>query len=617
MLDIAPAVPERRDRMGNLEALEALVDESEIVSFDFFDTLVTRRSASPEAVQHFVGHRLSREPAALEGFFERRVAAERAARARHPDVGDVDLDAIYAEFPTDERWTAEAVGRARALEQQVDARFVIPRAGLVDVLRRAKAAGKRVLIVSDSALPRSFFEALLRRFGWSALVDAIYVSSEQKARKDDGTLWATVIRQERLAGRRFVHIGDNPRSDVETARAAGLRCVLVPGPVALAAERGIRHEPGRDWRADLLLGPLVAFRGGDPFTPDPTVADAYEFGYVVHGPILLAFFAWLAHHPAVRRMDRLFFCSREGHFLQQLYDRLRAHCGLQELPPSTYLPMSRRAAIMASQAEAFDPARVTDGGGFQGTVEALLRARLGYVLEWSSRFVAPVRLPQDRAYVLRLLEILRAQLLQRAEEERAALRSYCEEIGMAAGGELGLVDVGYSATIQTLLQAILRRPLHGFYLATAPRAGAVRAQGGEAYGCFQDALRGDLRPEGFMRKTVLLEAFLTAPHGQLSHFERRAGGHAGPVFMENGVSQRWFAVLERVFEGALDYCLAAVGAGGPELLEAIVPARASALAALDGVFEGAIPVGETISRGMSLEDAFCGNGEISGLPGPG
>jgi FMN phosphatase YigB (HAD superfamily) len=599
--------------MTDLDALKALLDQCEAISFDFFDTLVTRQAASPEAVQQYVGFRLSHETAGLEGFYDRRVLAEQSARL-YPYVGDVDLNDIYAEFPLDEHWTAEAIERARVLERGIDSRFVIPRPAVAQLLVRAKGAGKRVIVVTDSYYPRSLFEELLDRFGWSTLVDAIYVSSEHRARKDSGTLWSVVAEREYLSGKRFVHVGDNPRSDQETALAAGLASVLVPNPSIVAAQRGIRHEPGRHWRADILLGPLVARWGSDPFSSAAPIADAHELGYVVYGPILIAFFAWLAHHPAVRRMERLFFSSREGHFLRRLYERLREYCGLRDLPPATYLPMSRRAAIMASLARAFDPARVTDYGGFQGSVEALLGARLGYVLNWASRLAVPVRLPEDRSYVQRLLEILKTQLLERAEVERTALVSYAESLGLGAAGEIGLVDIGYSGTIQGLLQLVLGRPLSGFYMATAPGAASVRATGGEAYGCFQDPLRGDLRPEGFQRKTVLLEALLTAPHGQLSHFEPEEGGRARPVFMENGVSQRTFSMLERVFEGALEYCTTVIDTAGIEVLEAIGPARASALLTLDAVFEGGVKVSEPLARALYMEDAFCGNGEVSALP---
>ena len=601
-------------QMGDLEALKTIIAECETVSFDFFDTLVARRSASPEAVQHYIGFRLSRERGGLEGFFERRVQAERTARARHPEIGDVDLGAIYAEFPTDAQWTSDAVARAKELEPALDSRFVWPRPGVIELARYAKKAGKRVIVVSDSFYPRAFFDDLVRRFGWSDLIDAIYLSSEVKARKDAGTLWSLVVAREGLSGKRFVHFGDNPRSDVETAATAGLRGVLIPGPPALAAERGIGHRVGRDWPADLLLGPAVALRGGYPYSRNATITDEREFGYLVYGPIFLAFFAWLVTHPAVQQLERLFFSSREGHFLQRLYDRLREHCGFEGLPGSSYLPMSRRAVITASLAVSFEPSRVTDRGGFRGTVESLFRARLGYDLNWPSRFVLPVRLPEDRTYVQKLLEILRPQLLARAQVERVAMRAYCESVGLTSGAEVGLVDIGYSGTIQTLLQLILGRPLAGFYMATAPGVASVRAGGGEAYGCFQDALRGDMRPDGFMRKTVLLEALLTAPHGQLSHFELDESERASPVFTEPGVSQRYFSALERVFEGGVDYCLAAIEAGGREMLGAIVSARGSAFLPLEAAFAGDIRVGEAIAEAMYLDDAYCGNGEIAGLP---
>jgi FMN phosphatase YigB (HAD superfamily) len=602
--------------VNDLEEARALVDDSEVVSFDFFDTLVTRSSATPDAVQQYVGYRLSREDPRLDGFFARRKGAESSVWARRPDIGDADLETIYAEFPVDAGWSEEATARASRLEQEVDRAFLVPRAAVVGLLRRARAAGKRVILVSDSYYRRAFFEEVIERFGWSGLVDDIYVSSEYAARKGTGALWTVVSSRERLADKRFVHIGDDPRSDVEMARAVGLRCVLIPGPPTLVAEHGIRHEAGRDWRADILLGPLYARWGGDPSVGPRVIDDEEELGYVAYGPIFLAFFAWLATHPALCQLKRLYFSSREGHFLQRLYERMREDCALDnDLPASRYLPMSRRAVIMASQATSFDPAGVTEAGGFQGSAESLLRARLGYTINWTRRLVFPVRLPKDREYVQRILRILQPQIVARAAVERAAMVAYCRQVGLLEEEPIGLVDVGYSATIQHGLQQILGRPLSGFYMATSSRAAAAQQGGGRAYGCFQDALRGDMRPEDFMHRTVLLEALLTAPHGQLARFELDGEGWAKPVFLDGGISQRGFSVLERIFQGGLDYCRDSIEAAGREVLGAVPPARQSAFAAFEAVFAGTIRVSARLAQAMYLDDTFCGNGEIPCLPG--
>jgi len=150
------------------------------------------------------------------------------------------------------------------------------------------------------------------------------------------------------------------------------------------------------------------------------------------------------------------------------------------------MPISRRAVNMALQARIFDPWPVIDRAGYHRTVEGFLKARMGLKLEWSSKFAVPVRLPKDREYLARLLMILRPQILEKAEQERDAMLCYCDQVRLLEDGLSGLVDAGYSGTIQGGLQSILARPMIGLYMLTSLRAAKVRSAGGLAFGCFWD-----------------------------------------------------------------------------------------------------------------------------------
>jgi hypothetical protein len=254
-----------------------------------------------------------------------------------------------------------------------------------------------------------------------------------------------------------------------------------------------------------------------------------------------------------------------------------------------------------------------DGGDFIGGMEAFLRARLGLGFQTSDLFAVPIQLPNDRSHVEKILTILKPEILAIAEHERADMVLYCEQAGLTTRNLTGLVDVGYSGTIQTCLQKILGYPLTGFYMATSERVNAVRKGFGLAFGCFQDAAYGEVMPKGLNYKTVLLEALLTAPHGQLARFEKDDSGAAVPVYLVGGNSQAKFSELSIVFEGGVAYCRDLLATAGSDVLTAILPARRKAFCALDSVLDGRIRVTSRISEALYLEDHFCGNGEIRGL----
>lgn len=609
---------------------QALIDEADIVSFDFFDTLVTRYAATPDAVQHYVGHVLQQNFSRGDDFFAVRKYAETVAREKTHYQGDVGLDAIYAEIERGKCWTPELIDEARRLEEELDSAMLLPRDDVVDLVRHAKAQHKRVIVISDSYFPRAFFTRVLKRLGIDTLIDEVYVSSERQARKDNGTLWDLVAGSEGLRYRHLAHFGDNLRSDVEMAAARGVRCAYLLSPALVMAVRGFALPTETDWREHLALGPLFARLGGSPFVDSAEVDTLWlgnerDLGYAVFGPILFYFMAWLLQNPALKQLKKLFFLAREGFFLQKLYAGLQDSTQLKDLPEAVYLYVSRRVALSASQAAQFEPAQVSALGGFDGTVGDFLAVRLGIGAAQLAQpgtdaqadaaladaLAQPITLPADQAHVDRFLTTHRDAIVRHATLERDAFVEYCRRQGVLDEPGIALVDAGYSGTIQFALQRIFERPIIGLYMATAPKIRQVTEQGGLAFGCFQDAAYRDMRPDGFLNYTVLLEALLTAPHGQVTHFTSDAGGNPQPAFRAPGAAQQKFAHLEQIFAGVEQYAHDLVAAGGKEILSAVAEGTPPMALLSRLVFDGVLQIERTVLDALSLEDQFSGNGEVA------
>ncbi|MGU3331029.1 hypothetical protein ACLBXB_29550, partial [Methylobacterium mesophilicum] len=67
----------------------------------------------------------------------------------------------------------------------------------------------------------------------------------------------------------------------------------------------------------------------------------------------------------------------------------------------------------------------------------------------------------------------------------ARFRAYARQEGLDAEGRHAVVDVGYSATIQKMMQVAPGQPLIGFYMTTFDTADAVQTDGGAAFSCFR------------------------------------------------------------------------------------------------------------------------------------
>ncbi|HSU31176.1 MAG TPA: rhamnan synthesis F family protein [Bryobacteraceae bacterium] len=589
------------------------IEAADVVSFDIFDTLVTRMVLTPDSLQKYTGWLLSHQVPGLENFFRVRKHAEELARRKKNFKEDVNLDEIYDEFPSEGSWTSQNLALAKQLELACESRAFNPRADMVEAAKYARSLGKRIIAVSDTYFSREFVEKLLQQFEILDLFDEIYLSSVRGVRKDRGDMWDFLVTSEELHSKRLLHIGDNEHSDAQLPGDRRLGIFHVMSPVALMVNAGISVPVERNWSADLALGPVAARFFNSPFLPDRRfrplrILNAEDLGYAVFGPLFFGFFSWLFTHPVVKSLTHLYFLSREGFFLHKLYLKLQ-----EILPPisvpATYLYASRRAMIAAGQGVKFDPSQITFGSGFRGSIAELLKARLGLILPAEFELGhTNILLPNDVNYVGQVLNILKPYIVEHGGRELEGLRQYCRENGMMDAEKIGLIDIGYSGSIQNALQTVLDKSLVGLYIATTQDVSRVEGAGGFAFGCFADRETFAETACPVLRHCRILESFLTAPHGQVLRFEVN-GGRATPTFKSGGLSQFAFRTLKEVFKGVDEYFDDLIRSFGPEVLLSS-PNLQIAQLPLRALVEHNMVLPATLVDALYLEDEFCGNAEL-------
>ena len=250
------------------------------------------------------------------------------------------------------------------------------------------------------------------------------------------------------------------------------------------------------------------------------------------------------------------------------------------------------------------------GPGFRGSLRDLLRHRLG--LEFDRELVREdwqVELPRDEEKLCAALEELRPAILRHATQERESLVAYAQQAGMLDGGLHGVVDIGYSATIQKGLQAALSIPLAGFYMGSFNTAKAVEKGGGYAFGCLAEGIPPWTSPAPVLAHSLLMEAFLTAPHGQVTGF-REEKGRMVAMFKAPSHTAQEAALLTRMHESALDYCRELLEVYGPDLLLAEIE-QEMPQEFFRMVVEGRLGLPGDVAAILRVEDNFCGNGELA------
>ena len=187
----------------------------------------------------------------------------------------------------------------------------------------------------------------------------------------------------------------------------------------------------------------------------------------------------------------------------------------------------------------------------------------------------------------------------------ARFRAYARQEGLDAEGRHAVVDVGYSATIQKMMQVALGQPLIGFYMTTFDTAQGVAAEGGAAFSCFR---AGTEDPETsalpVLAYGLAVEAFLTAPHGQVVGYET-VGGQSAPVFKADPRTPAEHGILAELHAGAEQYITDTLDLYGPELLQADIPPQGPQQF-LRLLMQGLIATPSEPMKTLGVEDDFCG-----------
>lgn len=538
------------------------------LSVDIFDTLVWRRVPEPADAFLLLGRRL-REEGRLAShvspvqFAELRRAAERAAREkaeaatgyreiRLDDIYDGLPDSVFAGgFPRDSR---------AAVEVALEASLLLLDDELAALVRAAKGAGARVVFVSDTYFTALEVRALLTAAGFASmdLVDRLYVSCEA-GRPKYRDLFDTVLADLGLPADAVIHVGDNPDADIHPCRHRGMAYVHYDKWAFAPRVQTEEFAPRIAARARLLgahgdFG-LTGLRARLYHRPPPglraDLAPFWSYGAAVLAPVFAGFARWVLGTAGGGTVHGI---MREGRFLARVIAATAADLGMTVATQEVWL--SRRAVIRAAvwgddltrlpEAVALTPGRTAVDclAGLGLSAADVAAAAPGFDLGHPSargrlaQVIAAA--PHLRAKVTALSARLRANLLK-------GLRAYLD-----ATGPLLLVDLGYAATIQTVLEGILRREglparLTGLYLAVNEKALANTRAGVDIRAYLNDAGYAGLTGALLSRTPDVLEHACMSREGSLEGYDD--AGH--PVLLPNQRDARQLEQMEAMQEGIL------------------------------------------------------------------
>lgn len=505
----------------------------ELYSFDIFDTLITRRTATPKGIFALMQKCLFEMeewkdlPDKLrDNFYILRAEAERVARYTYQVDGiqDLTLSVIYDSMRILECLTPEQADRLMQLEIRTEYENVLPIRSNIEKVKSFFKEGRRVVLISDMYLETKTVRGMLLQFDAVFAELPIYVSGDIGKTKHAYSLYHYVREKERAEFVNWHHYGDNASSDVEIPKRLGIDALQYRGKDLLPWEKELLADHEECGVRQILTGTSsLVLAGREADFP-------YKAGCGFAAQLLLPYVLWILEESMKNGIRKLFFIARDGYILKQMADIVIAK---YQYPIQTeYLYGSRRAWRLPSvTVENFDikelfrwsnPSRIYSYEQIAKVLGMTMEELPAFLpcadreKDWLSstqvQEAIDILVPQQREIAL--------QISEKYKEKRKEAQAYLkQELGKEKEqfAFVELIGSGYSQrSLRELTGAFMDRSVTTFF---------YRLDSGKEY----EGIKNHVFFANRLEMGHAIEVLCGAPHGQTNGYEY-ADNRWQPVF---------------------------------------------------------------------------------------
>lgn len=513
------------------------ITKYDIISFDIFDTLVTRCLYEPDDLFQIMAEKLKDEE-----FVLKRKNAEREARNQYKH--DVNLKEIYQSYQKLYSCKESEVKKIKQLEMDLELHFIVPRKEMLEVFEQLIQEKKYVILTSDMYLEKEWIIKMLSKCGYQNY-KKLYLSNEIHKRKDQKDIWPYLLKQHK--GKSIVHIGDNHFSDYLYPMEFGIHAIeiesskklLEKSPMYPKIQAYIENRTMSDSISMGLLFNKTIFNS--PFS-DLQIHNLNDFAYAFHGPVLNEYLKFICENT---KDHFLLFLAREGYYLQKLYQFYVKKYHIKE-EENCYFLTSRKSTSLSSistSKELLDLAK----NEYDGSIKNFFKNNLEIEYEEED---FPITLPKEQEKMTEILIQYQSKILEEAKKERENYKKYFESVvENYMDQDIVLIDLGYSGSIQYNLTRMLKKDFKGIYLTNSEK---VKKYNEKSELLFTFDNRVNPNYIKLYHYSLILEYFLTAPTGQLQRFEM-VDSTLKPVFNDEKLTSSKKACIEEIYKSVKEY----------------------------------------------------------------
>lgn len=322
------------------------IRKHEVISFDIFDTLLTRNVYEPRDVFSLLDIE-TRDKLSFR-FSRERIKAERELLLK----GEPNIYQIYNLIKEQQCLSVEKTQNLLENEIEKEKEVLLVRYKIWECFQYCLVEKKKIYLVSDMYFTKKILEEILTGLGIDGY-EEILVSCEYGCSKQNGLF---EILKEKIGEHSWLHIGDNHEADYLAAQKSGGDVFEILSPVRMM-ELSTYYTLLADIKSTeerVMIGMLAAKVFNDPFKlyrsdGKPRINNLFNFGYVFIAPAIVSFMLWLFSVLEEEKNSLLIFSARDGWLLQKIYHIFQENCHMVNLPEDVYLLISRKAVCIAAE----------------------------------------------------------------------------------------------------------------------------------------------------------------------------------------------------------------------------------------------------------------------------
>lgn len=234
-------------------------------------------------------------------FTELRIAAGDAAEKKYASEGGATLAKIYDILAKTAKLSSSSCEKLMKRECELAIYFSFPRRFGKELFDKAKATGKKTVILADTVYPRNVIVRILGECGFESCDELVIPSELSLNTSDNRSIYEAVLKKSGAAAPKLLHIGGDVEADVETPIMNGSKALLLSGTVPLMVRSGrlrgfVQAKQVYDYDSpDFLVlhcifGIYAAYLFDTPINKLPQsdfCGDEYMLGFITGGAALI------------------------------------------------------------------------------------------------------------------------------------------------------------------------------------------------------------------------------------------------------------------------------------------------------------------------------------------